>query len=259
MAPNGAIRRFRLSVVFVFAFLALGSPAGASDIQVCFTPEYGSLPTCTQRIVDAIGSAKANILVQAYSFTSAPIAKALVLAQRRGVSVKVLLDQRANTGQYSEATFLEHMSVPVSIDSEHATAHNKVIVIDDTTVITGSFNFTKAAEERNAENLLIIHDPVVAEQYIKNWKVHAGHSLPLSQPRANRTNSSANDNANADQDSEETRPKLPTGQIVGNQRSHIYAWPGCGSYDTMSPSNRVLFADAQAAEKAGYRPARNCP
>ena len=51
----------------------------------------------------------------------------------------------------------------------------------------------------------------------------------------------------------------PSGTIIGNRRSHIYAWPGCGSYDTMAPQNRVVFPSAQAAEQAGYRAAYNCP
>ena len=55
-------------------------------------------------------------------------------------------------------------------------AINKVMVIDGTTVLTGSFNFTKAAEEHSAENLLVIHDPALAEKYAANWKVHADHS-----------------------------------------------------------------------------------
>jgi len=64
----------------------------------------------------------------------------------------------------------------VKIDSEHAIAHNKVMVIDGVTVITGSFNFTKAAEENNAENLLVIHDKALADRYMKKWQDHAGHS-----------------------------------------------------------------------------------
>jgi hypothetical protein len=51
----------------------------------------------------------------------------------------------------------------------------------------------------------------------------------------------------------------PVGVIVGNRRSHIYAWPGCRSYDTMAPQNRVVFPSRQAAEEAGYRAAYNCP
>jgi S1/P1 Nuclease/Metal binding domain of Ada len=53
--------------------------------------------------------------------------------------------------------------------------------------------------------------------------------------------------------------KRATGQIVGNRRSKIYAWPGCGTYDRMAPANRVAFSSRDAAEQAGYRAARNCP
>ena len=60
--------------------------------------------------------------------------------------------------------------IPTLIDVAHAINHNKVMVI------TGSFNFTKVTEEKNAENLLVIRDKVLAEKYIANWKVHTGHS-----------------------------------------------------------------------------------
>jgi phosphatidylserine/phosphatidylglycerophosphate/cardiolipin synthase-like enzyme len=68
--------------------------------------------------------------------------------------------------------------VPTKIDAEHAIAHNKIIIVDGETVITGSFNFTKAAQEKNAENLLIIHDKALAAQYTQNWQMHAQHSQP---------------------------------------------------------------------------------
>ena len=59
---------------------------------------------------------------------------------------------------------------------KYAIAHNKVMIIDEEILITGSFNFTKAAEEKNAENLLIIRDKAIASLYIRNWEQHAGHS-----------------------------------------------------------------------------------
>jgi phosphatidylserine/phosphatidylglycerophosphate/cardiolipin synthase-like enzyme len=99
------------------------------------------------------------VLVQAYSFTSAPIAKALLDAHKRGVQVQVILDKSQRTEKYSSADFLANQGVLTMIDATHAIAHNKVIVIDGETVLTGSFNFTKAAQEKNAENLLIIRDP----------------------------------------------------------------------------------------------------
>jgi phosphatidylserine/phosphatidylglycerophosphate/cardiolipin synthase-like enzyme len=64
----------------------------------------------------------------------------------------------------------------VKIDAQQAIANNKVMIIDGETVITGSFNFTKAAEESNAENLLVIRDRKLAERYIKNWQEHERHS-----------------------------------------------------------------------------------
>jgi phosphatidylserine/phosphatidylglycerophosphate/cardiolipin synthase-like enzyme len=66
--------------------------------------------------------------------------------------------------------------IPVKIDAKHAIAHNKVVIIDGETVITGSFNFTKLAEESKAENLLVIRDRKLAERYIKNWQEHDRHS-----------------------------------------------------------------------------------
>ena len=79
---------------------------------------------------------------------------------------------------YSEADFLAHAGIPVRIDAVHAIAHNKVMVIDGETVITGSFNFTTAAEQHNAENLLVLHDQPLAAHYETNWHHHAAHSQP---------------------------------------------------------------------------------
>jgi phosphatidylserine/phosphatidylglycerophosphate/cardiolipin synthase-like enzyme len=97
-------------------------------------------------------------------------------AHKRGVKVEVLLDKSQKGNQYSSADFFANSGVPTKIDAQHAIAHNKVMIIDGETVITGSFNFTKAAEENNAENLLIIHDKKLAERYSKNWQEHEKHS-----------------------------------------------------------------------------------
>jgi phosphatidylserine/phosphatidylglycerophosphate/cardiolipin synthase-like enzyme len=92
------------------------------------------------------------------------------------VKVEVILDKSQRTQKYSSADFLANQGIPTKIDAQHAIAHNKVMIIDGETVITGSFNFTKAAEENNAENLLIIHDKKLADRYTKNWQDHAQHS-----------------------------------------------------------------------------------
>ncbi len=144
-----------VAVVVVAAAWTIGrpTPAGEEDgIAVYFSPNGG----CTEAIIHEIDNAREEVVVQAYSFTSAPIAKAVRDANNRGVNIGIVLDSSQRTAQYSSATFFVNQGMVVFIDSEHAIAHNKVMVIDRETIITGSFNFSKAAEERNAENLLII-------------------------------------------------------------------------------------------------------
>jgi phosphatidylserine/phosphatidylglycerophosphate/cardiolipin synthase-like enzyme len=96
------------------------------------------------------------------------------------VRVEVILDKSQRSEKYSSADFMANQGVPTMIDANHAIAHNKVIVIHGEVVITGSFNCTKAAQEKNAEHLLIIHDPALATQYTRNWEAHRQHSQPYA-------------------------------------------------------------------------------
>ncbi len=145
-----------------------------TPVQVYFSPNGG----CTKAIVEALNRAKSEVLIQAYSFTSKEIAKALLDAHKRGVHTEILLDKsnRSKSGKYSAADFTAHAGIPTYIDPAHAIAHNKIMIIDKSIVITGSFNFTRAAEDHNAENLLIIHDGKLAQLYIQNWETHKKHS-----------------------------------------------------------------------------------
>jgi phosphatidylserine/phosphatidylglycerophosphate/cardiolipin synthase-like enzyme len=147
---------------------------GEAGWQVYFSPKGG----CTDAVVRELGRAERSVKVLAYSFTSKPIAEALVAAHRRGVRVEVVLDSDQRTDKYSEADFLAHAGIPTGIDAKHAIAHNKVMVIDGKTVITGSFNFTRQAEERNAENLLVIRDRDLAARYEDDWQKHRDHAEP---------------------------------------------------------------------------------
>jgi len=165
-----------LSIVFWVALCSCATvPTENTSLvtwEVYFSPNGG----CTDAIVRELDKAQSTVLVQPYSFTSYRIAKALLDAHKRGIKVEVILDKSQKTDQYSSADFLANSGMSVKIDSEHAIAHNKVMIIDEQTVITGSFNFTKAADENNAENLLVIHDKRLAERYTENWQEHSGHS-----------------------------------------------------------------------------------
>ena len=94
----------------------------------------------------------------------------------KGGKVEIIFDKSHLTAQYTSAPFVAKAGIRVKIDSAHEIAHNKIMISDWELGITGSLNFTKSAEDKNAENLLIIRDKVLAEKYIKNWQDHAGHS-----------------------------------------------------------------------------------
>lgn len=155
------------------------------------TTEFAFTPggEAAELIVRTIDAARSQILVQAYSFTHRGIAHALVRAHRRGVDVQVIADHEQVEGFESAAMReLIEAEVPVFTDAEHAAAHNKVIVIDHESkrcaVITGSFNFTFAAQNRNAENVLVLHgNPSIANAYFSNWKRHREHAMAI--PRIN--------------------------------------------------------------------------
>ena len=169
-----------LPLAFILCLSACTLPSVAPEqtskapIQVYFSPNGG----VTDAIIKEVDSAKSEVLVQAYYFTSAPIGKALIDALKRGIRVEVILDrsQVKPDGQYCPAKFFFDAGIPVYIDSAHQIAHNKIMIIDRATVITGSFNFTRTAEEKNAENLLVIPSKVLAAKYLENWQRHREHS-----------------------------------------------------------------------------------
>ena len=109
------------------------------------------------------------MLIQAYGFTSVPIAKAVLEAHKRGVKIPAVFDKSNETDKYSAATFLANAGIQPLIDAQQAIAHSKVMVSASATILTGSFNFTKKTEASNAENLLVVKDaPELVKAYEAN-------------------------------------------------------------------------------------------
>ncbi|MCX6145492.1 MAG: phospholipase D family protein [Ignavibacteriales bacterium] len=182
MTAMHTLRSFRIlyaliCLSFFFPAEAQQKAAQSGTFAVYFSPHGAA----TGAINHSVDNAKESILVQAYSFTSVPVAEALIRAHKRGVKVQVLLDRSQRTQKNSIVDILVSAGIPTLIDAAHAIAHNKVMIIDNEIVVTGSFNFTKAAEERNAENLLIIHSKELSARYLANWQAHQRHSMPYSQ------------------------------------------------------------------------------
>lgn len=142
-----------------------------AQYQVYFSPYQN----CTSKITQAIHQSKTNIYLQAYSFTSQPILDALLHAKRRGVLVHVILDK----SHIKNSKVMQHFKkagIPVWIDEAQGIAHNKTIIIDEYQVITGSFNFSYAAQHRNKENVLFIKDAALAHRYLDNWHYCKSHA-----------------------------------------------------------------------------------
>ncbi|HDS6501770.1 TPA: phospholipase D family protein [Enterobacter asburiae] len=125
---------------------------------------FSASQNALQLVLGTINSARRNIDAAAYSFTSK--AAALVAAKKRGVAVRVVADEKSNTGKYTAVTFLANQGVPVRLNGRYAIMHNKFMVVDGNTVQTGSFNYTTSAVSRNAENILLIKEvPDLAATY----------------------------------------------------------------------------------------------
>lgn len=141
--------------------LYLEGTAFTLSIEVYFSPNGG----CENRIVELINGARDSIDIAMYTFTNSKIARALVMAYERGVRIRVLLDGQEAQNKYSKGVFLKKRGIFVVYDRMPGLMHNKFCIIDNAIVITGSYNWTATAEEKNEENLLVIHDANIAKAY----------------------------------------------------------------------------------------------
>lgn len=151
-------------ITSLLATLALFSaPVMAADITVGFSPSGNALKT----VLGAINGARTSIDLAAYSFTSSEIADALVNAAARGVHVRIVADEKDNThSKGSKVSVMQENHIPIRLDGHYAIMHNKYMVIDGTSVETGSFNYTASADKRNAENAIFIQgEPQLATIY----------------------------------------------------------------------------------------------
>ena len=143
--------------------------ATAPSIKVAFAPEAGA----EALVVKVLASAKQTIRLAGYSFTSPAVVKGLLEAKRRGVDVKVLLDDRGNRGAASLAAMrmITEANIPLRVVSAYAIHHDKYIVVDGRHTETGSFNYSQAAARSNSENVLVVwNNPTTAQRYLVHWE-----------------------------------------------------------------------------------------
>lgn len=160
-------------------------PPHERKIEAHFSPHTPPDIGPEAAIIRELDAAKWDIKVQAYGFTSKPIADALIAAYGRKIIVEVVLDDSNLHDGRSQASRCRDAGIAVRFDKKHAIAHNKVMVIDERLTITGSWNLTESAEHRNAENIVILRSRPVAAEYLENWTRHKWHSEPAPPPEPN--------------------------------------------------------------------------
>jgi len=139
-----------------------------AEIKIFFSPNGG----IADEIIKQIDASQKYIDIAMYSFTSQPIAEAIIRAKNRGVKARILLDKLQAAGKYSQYQFLFDSGIEVITDVHAGIMHNKIAIIDGMVLFTGSYNWTKSAEEKNEENLLLFVDE---EEIIKIYQTQLNY------------------------------------------------------------------------------------
>lgn len=172
------MQRWKPGFVILVSLLAAAGraegPPYTVRTEVYFCPRGGA----TEAILRELAAAQREVRVQAYVLTSLRITYSLIAARQRGVCVEVLLDAKQADRPESATRYLLDAGIPTWIDGGHRIAHNKLILIDDEMVISGSFNFSESAGTENAENLLVLRGAGLAARYRTQYHWHRGHSVP---------------------------------------------------------------------------------
>ncbi|MEI2606826.1 phospholipase D family protein [Erwinia aphidicola] len=146
-----------------------GAAVAAPSIDAGFSPE-GSAQQLVLRTLD---DARESIRLMGYSFTSPDVVKSLVAARRRGVDVRVVVDDRGNRSRASQAAMnvVVNAGIPLRTNGQYKIMHDKVIITDGQNVQLGSYNYTRSAAESNSENALVVREvPALAQTYLTHWQ-----------------------------------------------------------------------------------------
>ncbi|WP_218961706.1 phospholipase D family nuclease [Erwinia amylovora] len=141
----------------------------AASIDVGFSPEGSAL----QLVLRTLDDARESIRLMGYSFTSPEVVKSLVAAKRRGVDVRVVVDDKGNHSRASQSAMnvVVNAGIPLRTNGQYKIMHDKVIITDGQNVELGSFNYSRAAAESNSENALVVWGvPALAQSYLTHWQ-----------------------------------------------------------------------------------------
>jgi phosphatidylserine/phosphatidylglycerophosphate/cardiolipin synthase-like enzyme len=156
----------------------------AGTVEVAFSPDEGS----ENLVLKVIASAQHEIRMLSYSFTSAPVARALLQAKKRGVDIRIVADQKNNTSEdrsgkaRAALSLLAEAGADVRLINAYPIHHDKVMIVDGETVELGSFNYSDAAAHRNSENVLVNwKNPQLARVYLEHFARNYRQATPYQQ------------------------------------------------------------------------------
>ncbi|MBM3254648.1 MAG: phospholipase D family protein, partial [Candidatus Omnitrophica bacterium] len=205
-----------------------------NQVKVFFSPQGN----CLQEIISQIDKAKSSIYIAMYYFTSREIAQALVRAKQRGIDIRVCLntpEQNSEYDKYSKYIYLKNNSIPVKLIKGKGIMHNKFCIIDETIVLTGSYNWTKRAEFDNDENMLVINSKELARIYEERFEqIYGGKILSIVNPPPQNIS------------------------YLGSKKSMKLHYSNCKWAAKIDPANKEEFTSRDDAIKKGYTPCEVC-
>jgi phosphatidylserine/phosphatidylglycerophosphate/cardiolipin synthase-like enzyme len=170
-------------IAIAFAVMLTATTAAAATVAVYFSPT----DAVATQIADRINAANSRVFMAAYVLSEQRIREALRAAKQRGLDVRLIVDRRQETSQYSSAPAMAKAGIAVKTDAWEPLHHNKFVVVDSTITITGSANFSRGGTDDNAENVVVITDTAVNAAYAANFTTHWNHSRAFDwQPYATR-------------------------------------------------------------------------
>ncbi len=157
--------------LFLFGLILLFSTRVHAQVVIesAFSPD----DRAEELILEVIDASRESLRLAAYAFTSPPIMKKLIAAKKRGVDVKIVVDEKGNRSKASRAAMnlMVNADIPLRTVSSYRIHHDKYIVVDGKHVETGSFNYSQSAAKHNSENVVVIwNSPPIANRYLEHWQ-----------------------------------------------------------------------------------------
>ncbi len=149
---------------------AANTAFASPSLDVGFSPEGSA----EQLVIRTLNDARESIRLMGYSFTSPEVVKSLVAAKRRGVDVRVVVDDKGNRSKASVAAMnvVASAGIPLRTNAQYKIMHDKVIITDGANVELGSYNYTRSAADSNSENALLVRGvPALAQTYLAHWQL----------------------------------------------------------------------------------------